>query len=156
MALIEVAKKKHVADAEGEDARSTLTDAGLDVRSVQVHQLYFIEGKLDRKSLLRLADELLTDPVIETAAVSTATLPKASPERGWDIIRTFHSGVTDNTGETTLNAAHAMGFGRVTAITTGKRFLIQGSLSAAQARMAAEKILANPVIETVTVRRCSR
>lgn len=150
--VVEIRRRADLTDPEGEEVRHSLLQAGFRVDAVRVHAVYFVTT--DRpSSLKRLAHDLLLDPLVETVAISQST-PLPCRDADWDILRTYHPGVTDNTGETALAAAHAMGFREVRAITTGRRFLLRGRLSRQEAQTAAVKVLANPVIETVTVRSC--
>jgi phosphoribosylformylglycinamidine (FGAM) synthase PurS component len=157
MYLIEVSKKDRVTDAEGNDARHGIADLQLRAETVRVDQVYMLEGRLAAGDLRRIAESVLTDPIIEDFTVrKAAALPKQRPfrdaEKGpWSVLKTFHHGVTDNVGQTTLEAIRNLGIGPVAAVTTGKRYRIGGPLPFGDARKIATRLLANPLIESCVI-----
>jgi len=60
----------------------------------------------------------------------------------------FHPGVTDPVAENLLQRAHLLGIGTVEAVSTGKRYVFEGALTADDLRQIAEQALCNEVIQT--------
>jgi len=157
MFLIEVEKKEDITDAEGKELTDSISEMGFKVKDIKVSQLYFIEGKINKKVISKISKELLTDPVIERFKIYTSKYPsiKNFPFQ-WEVIKTLHKGVTDNTGETTLKAIKAMGIKNIYSITTGKRFMFDSNLTEKEIKNISLKILSNPIIESVSIRRCKK
>src|SRR5688572_24177961 len=91
------------------------------LKSLQVHDLYFIEGQLSQEELQQLALKLLTDPVTQTAEwteLPEDRSPKAtalsSSESDSVILEVaLRPGVTDPVAEQIVRASHELGFDRV-------------------------------------------
>lgn len=104
-------------------------------------QLYLLTGSLSPQDNERLTQELLTDPVIQEAHLSTY----ASDAHTVDVF--FHPGVTDTLAESVLEGARMLGLTGVERVETGKRYLLDARLSEADVRAIAEMLLFNPVIQ---------
>jgi phosphoribosylformylglycinamidine synthase len=112
---------------------------------------FLIEGDLGREQIERLARELLSDRVVETAVSATVRDPvlAASPSRvsGTLLHVLLKPGVMDPVAQSTLSAIGDFGFA-ATAVRTLKKYWISG-LADEQLRQLAGKVLANDAIEQV-------
>jgi len=152
------------------DPRSALynSDAralGFDDLRIKCQDLYFIEGQLSREECRRLALQLLTDPVEQTAEFfeladkdpenpSGQDLPKDDPLRedndGLVVEVALRPGVTDPVAEQIVRAATELGFNGVVRAATGLRFIIEG-VNLATARKLAGRLLVNNIIQHWTI-----
>jgi phosphoribosylformylglycinamidine (FGAM) synthase PurS component len=157
MHIIEISKKDRVPDAEGLDIVHGVADLKIAVRAVRVIQVYILEGALSGARLKRIAENILVDPVIEDYKIlKMKTLPvrkrfRDSEKSDWSVLKTFHHGVTDNVGMTALEAIRNLGTAGVESVSTGKRYLIAGPLAFGDARKIADRLLANPLIESCVI-----
>lgn len=118
------------------------------VESIQVHDLYFIEGDLDRSALMRLGEELLSDRVVQTFTCHRLGEEAASPSGVKVVEVALRAGVTDPVAEQIVRAAQVMNIRGVKRAATGQRFLIKGGdLTESQLHLLAKRLLANPVIQ---------
>src|SRR3989304_7548364 len=92
---------------------------------IRVQDLYFIEGQLSQEECKRVALELLTDPVTQTAAWTELPSPHSDPETDSVMVEVaLRPGVTDPVAEQIVRAAHELGFDGVHRAATGLRFLL--------------------------------
>jgi phosphoribosylformylglycinamidine synthase II len=121
------------------------------IRSLQCQDLYFIEGQVNETHLQRLADELLSDPITQTAQwgrIFSETDSEASEKATAVIEVALLPGVTDPAAEQILRAAGVLGISGVKRASTGLRFELQGEkLSDPDLHLLARRLLANPVIQ---------
>ncbi|MHC4416660.1 MAG: phosphoribosylformylglycinamidine synthase subunit PurS [Planctomycetota bacterium] len=124
----------------GRDARSlglAKPPARIDAASV-----YLIQGDLGQEHVRRLADELLADPVTETATVG------AAPPRADAVIEVHpRPGVMDPDAEAIESAIRAM-LGVEVQVRTARRYDFHGT-DPSTARLVAERSLANGVIHAI-------
>ncbi|GHO44399.1 phosphoribosylformylglycinamidine synthase subunit PurL [Ktedonospora formicarum] len=104
-------------------------------------QLYQLTGSLSPQDTERLTQELLTDPVIQEAHLSTY----ANNAHTVDVF--FHPGVTDTLAESVLEGARMLGLSGIEHVETGRRYLLDERLSEAEVHTIAEALLFNPVIQ---------
>ena len=140
-----------VVQAKKSDPRNAglLIDAhalGLNrVTDIQVQDLYFIEGELAEPDLKRLAAELLSDPVAQTAEWRSAG---SDTKLNGQVIETARRpGVTDSVAEQIVRAAHELGIAPVRRAATGNSYCVGGRLTTDDLRTLAERLLANSVIQ---------
>ena len=158
MFLIEITKKENVPDAEGNDTLHGIADLQIAAESVRVDQVYLLEGRLKPSELKHIAEMALVDPIIEDYSIRKIdSLPAGrkfpgSEKSSWSVLKTFHHGVTDNVGQTTLEAIRNLGVRNVDSVMTGKRYRISGgTLSFDDAGKIASRLLANPLIESFVI-----
>ncbi len=142
-----------VVQSKKSDPRNAglLVDAhalGLDlVTDIQCRDLYFVEGDLAEPDLQRLAAELLSDPVAQTAqwrGVDGGATGTASEH----VIETARRpGVTDSVADQLVRAAHELGISAVRRAATGNSYQVSGRLTPDQLRTLAERLLANSIIQ---------
>ncbi|MDI6800179.1 MAG: phosphoribosylformylglycinamidine synthase subunit PurL [Actinomycetota bacterium] len=143
---IEVGFKEGVTDALGESVKRSISeDLMIDVDGVRTVEVYTIAADFAEADIIRIKDELLTDPVIqissERALFSDFDL---AIEVG------YKPGVTDNVAMTTKEGiADLLGasFPSDGAVHTSRIYLIDGDLTKEEAGAIATGLLANPIIE---------
>ncbi|MBI4055423.1 MAG: phosphoribosylformylglycinamidine synthase subunit PurS [Elusimicrobia bacterium] len=118
--VVEVGSKKAGWDALGKRwARALEESFGPSLRQVRTFHLYRIEGDLSQAERLRIARELLCDPISEN--YSFGEVP--SPLRGRVYAEVwFLGGVTDAVGESVQEALADMGIFSVDRVRTGRRY----------------------------------
>ncbi|MCP4535556.1 MAG: phosphoribosylformylglycinamidine synthase subunit PurL [Chloroflexi bacterium] len=121
------------------------------VRGVTISDLYFLRGDLSPTNLERLADELLTDPIIQEYHCQPADTPSTSNENCLIIEVGYHPGVTDPVSGHLLRRAQLLDIGSVEATSTGTRYILEGDLSTADLHQIARQVLCNDVIQTYTL-----
>ncbi len=134
--------------------------------SIQVQDLFFIEGQLSQQDLQQLALELLSDPVTQVASWSelpsarfdTASPLNASlskPEDDSVILEVaLRPGVTDSVADQLVRAAHELKLEGVRRAATGQRFVLclDGAVDPiSTSRLIAKSLLANNVIQHWTI-----
>ena len=125
----------------------TLADAqalGLSsLRSLELHNLFFVEGELSEADLRLLADELLSDPVAETYQWSQI-------EDGRNAIEiALRPGVADPVAEQIVRSAKLAGVKGVERAATGQRYVLhsRSPLTPHDLDILARRLLANPVVQ---------
>ena len=139
------------ADLLGQISR---LDAPPSVSAVRVSNLYFLRGALAATALERIATELLVDPVVEAYQWQELGPPTgASPSgRTPNLIEVgLHPGVTDPVAAHLLKRVHLLGITAVEAVTTGARYVFEGTLTGDDLHTIAREILCNDVIQSYTL-----
>jgi phosphoribosylformylglycinamidine synthase II len=116
------------------------------VTSAVRSELYFLRGALDDADVQVLCDELLVDPIAQTATwglvgESTAETHNALIEVG------LLPGVTDSVADNLLARAALVGVGGLAAASAARSYALDGDVSADDLRGIAERLLCNQVIE---------
>ncbi|NOZ28389.1 MAG: phosphoribosylformylglycinamidine synthase subunit PurL [Chloroflexi bacterium] len=153
---VEVSTREGIRDARGESILRQVDALGIDgVNAVRVTDLYFLQGDLDPEAVERLADTLLHDPVVEEARWHP--FPDGAGDRSapgaWVVEVSLLPGVTDSVAESLLEGARMIGVAGLERAATGQRYTLQGALSEYQARLIAERLLVNEVIQTYAINR---
>jgi phosphoribosylformylglycinamidine (FGAM) synthase-like enzyme/phosphoribosylformylglycinamidine (FGAM) synthase PurS component len=124
------------------------------LQSIQVQDLYFIEGQLSQEDLQQLALKLLSDPVTQVASWMELPAPLSTSEDDSVIVEVaLRPGVTDPVAEQLVRAAHELNLDGVHRTATGQRFTLcfNGSVSLPDSiRLSASisaTLLANNVIQ---------
>jgi phosphoribosylformylglycinamidine synthase len=116
------------------------------LKLITCQDLYFIEGQLSQEECKRLALELLTDPVAQSAQWSELPAPPSDLEPATVMVEVaLRPGVTDPVADEIIRAAHELGIGDVHRASTGFRYIIRGA-DEATAQQLAQRLLANMVI----------
>ena len=110
-------------------------------------QLYHLTGNLTPTQIDQLMTNLLADPVIQEARLSAG---EALQEHIVDVF--FHAGVTDTLAESVVAGAQMLGITGLEYVETGRRYLLDARLSAAEVSTIAEALLYNPVIQQYELR----
>ncbi len=114
--------------------------------------LYHLSGTLNPLQTDQLISQLLVDSVIQEALVLD-TLHANTTHHIVDVF--FHVGVTDTLAESVLAGARMLAISGIERVETGKRYILDGRLSVADARTIAEFLLYNPVIQRYKLRPAS-
>ena len=122
------------------------------LKSIQVRDLYFIEGQLSQEVLQQLALKLLSDPVTQVASWTELPAPLSQPEDDTVVVEVaLRPGVTDPVAEQLVRAARELGHHGVHRAATGQRFELcfdpSVSIRESVSRSVAKSLLANNVIQ---------
>ena len=142
--------KRSFVDAAGEEtARRIREDLGIRIRRVRTVKVYTLEGKLGRRDLPLVADELFTDPVVERSTIDHALITDAD----WAIEVGFLPGVTDTVGQTaTEGIADVLGQdGDGVRVYTATQYLLYGGLPRKNVEGIAADLLANELIHRISI-----
>lgn len=116
---------------------------GLGVKSITEFSLVHVQAELDSEEVAVLTERLLADSLGQWCQSTTEKLAVA----GDSVIETgLRPGVTDREGAELVRAAGELGI-NVKAATMGKRYVIEGDLTADEQAILAERVLHNTVIE---------
>ena len=146
---IEVGFKPGVTDALGESvARAVADDLGLKPGRVRTVAVYTTNIDLTRQELIRLAQELFRDPVIQNFSLDQPLYGESDFD--WLLEVGFRPGVTDNVGQSAAQGMQDMlgrklGPGR--GFFTSCQYLFQGDLERPDIERIARDLLANSLIE---------
>ncbi|RKU19697.1 hypothetical protein C6503_07230 [Candidatus Poribacteria bacterium] len=142
---VEVSYKPEVPDTVGQGILEDIADLGIsDVNSVRTAMVYWIEGSLDTQNVDRIGSELLADPI--TQIYTFAAQDEAA--KGWTLEVQFKPGVTDAVGDSTVKGINDLGITGVTAVRTGHKYWLTGTLNAEIIEVIAQRLLMNDVIQT--------
>jgi phosphoribosylformylglycinamidine synthase len=117
----------------------------LTLRTARLYQIY---GELPPSQIDQLTRQLLVDPVVQEARIFRTA---AAAETAHVVDVFFHPGVTDTLAESVLAGAQLLGIQGIDRVETGQRFLLDRRLHANEARLIAEQLLYNPVIQHYTL-----
>ncbi|GER87946.1 phosphoribosylformylglycinamidine synthase subunit PurL [Dictyobacter vulcani] len=118
---------------------------------IRTAQIYQITGDLSAEELDQLTQQLLVDPVVQEASITTELQQQQNTATGHLVDVFFHSGVTDTLAESVITGAEMVGIKGLTHVETGRRYLLDHRLSAADADSIARALLFNPVIQHHTL-----
>jgi phosphoribosylformylglycinamidine synthase subunit PurSL len=142
---VEVGFKHPQLDARGSATKEQINhDLGLAVERVRVLDVYYIDRPLDDEQTALVAEDLLTDPVLQTYALEGA-LPE---DADWVIEVGYLPGVTDNVGRTAAEAIDLIlgPNGRPDFVRTARVYAIDGRLTRQEAERICVGALANPLV----------
>jgi phosphoribosylformylglycinamidine synthase len=148
---IEVRARRGQSDPRGASVLRQIQSLGLErpPRRVEHAAVYLLKGELTAEEVARVAEELLADPVTQSAEVQSSV--GAARERvgsGTAIVEVHPlAGVTDPASESVQLAIEAM-LGKRVEVRTGERFDLHGT-DARVARTVAERLLANTVVHAI-------
>ncbi len=125
------------------------------LKSIQVQDLYFIEGQLSQEDLQQLALKLLSDPVTQVASWMELPISLSDPEDDSVILEiALRPGVTDPVAEQLVRAAHELHLDGVHRAATGQHFILcfDGDVDRISISPSiAKSLLANNVIQHWTL-----
>ncbi len=148
---IKISEKKGIFDAVGHGVLKDIQDLGIQsVRGVCFAQLYYIDGTIDETKARRIAEELLIDKITQEYVIEPIDHRLSTID--YNIIEVaYNPGVMDPVEESVLKAISDMGINGVTSIRTAKQYLLEGEISGDTAKVIAEKLLYNKVIQHVVM-----
>src|ERR1700722_18092043 len=132
-------------DPLGNAVRQQIAEFGTQTGPISTSRIFLLETDANRQSVQRIADELLADPIVESAEVFEAAPKDAGKSR---IEIHLKPGVMDPVAESTEMAIRDMGI-EVREVRTGRAYLIEGKIPREELRQIAGRVLANGVIESV-------
>lgn len=149
--FIEVGFKPNVTDALGESTSKTMKeDLGINAEKVNTISKYLIDADLKVKDLEKVKDNLFVDPITQVSSLDKE-LPK---DFDYLIEIGFKPGVTDNVGKTSKQAIQEITkkeFKEGEAVYSFKQYLLKGEFTREQVEKVGKELLANELIETITV-----
>ena len=156
---IEVALKPGLKDAHGlKTAKRAVSDLGLQVDECRVIHVYLVDTSLSNEHLEEFARGPCSDPVINMVSVDAPQALELAGSHGfsfdWVIEVGFRPGVTDNEGRVAAQALELILGGRLPdgdSVYTSLQYCIKGNLNASDAEMLAKGLLANDLIQHITV-----
>jgi phosphoribosylformylglycinamidine synthase len=119
------------------------------LRSLDCQDLYFIEGNVSSQDLERLAHELLSDPITQTAIWGRLDSIDQRDKTGQHVLEVaLRPGVTDPVAEQIVRGAAELGIQGVERAATGMRYVFNDSeVDEADLHRLARRLLFNPVIQ---------
>ena len=144
---IEIINREDVVDAVGDSVRDDIADLGITgIDQVRFVRLYALDGVLSAEEIELIGDQLLADPVTQDFHC-TRDAPLTVLPGQWGIEVRYRTGVTDAVGETTLKGVNDLGIHGVVEASTGRGYVITGSIDEVQVELICRRLLANDVIE---------
>jgi phosphoribosylformylglycinamidine synthase len=139
-------------DALGEKIRARIAgDLGMTgITSIRTAAVYILDATFKTEELTALAKGPLSDPVVQDYSINS-TFCK---EFDWMVEVGFKPGVTDNAGRTAKEAAMISlnrEFPPDFSVYTATQYFLWGGCTRAQVERIADEILANKLIQNVTV-----
>jgi len=140
---VEIRSKESFGDPHADMVHHQIGELGMDsVTAVRSARLFFLIGQLTEAHAARVADELLTDPVIEEYLVGSSGMPQDAA-----LIEVhLKAGVMDPVAASAVKAITDMGL-PIEGVRTARRYELLGDVSDADKQKVAVKLLANAVIE---------
>ncbi|MDR3211822.1 MAG: phosphoribosylformylglycinamidine synthase subunit PurL [Planctomycetota bacterium] len=147
---VEVAVRDPEQDQAALAALRELREAGLiDITGVRLVRLYVINGPFTHHLIDQAAAEFLTDPVVEMFAVNQSVTPGIDvTDQVIEIARL--PGVMEPVESSALKGLGELGIS-ANWVKTGRRYIISGVTDRRLLLATASRVLANPVIEQVSL-----
>jgi phosphoribosylformylglycinamidine synthase len=144
---IEVRFKPPARDVHGKDVLHEVRDLGLrSIEAVESARLFYLDTAAPRADVERIAQELLTDPVVEQYRVSDGERP---PSDGRPVVVVRRKpGVMDPVAISALQAIADMGL-EARRCATARKYYFSGRPSRHDLEKAARAVLANCCIEDI-------
>lgn len=131
--------------------KKDIEDLGIKgVDSVEVAQVYIIEGDIGQQEIRRISSELLADPVTQRFSSSRGPLNGRDRSARHAVIEvTYNAGVMDPVEESVRKGILDLGIGGVETVKTARKYIISGKASGKDLKTISEKLLFNKVIQHV-------
>jgi len=151
--FVEVGFKRGLKDPLGDKVREDIiTNLGIPVDSVRTTKVYTIDKGMSIKHLEELRENLFADPVVHASSINRS-LNVGAFDFGIEV--GYKAGVKDNVGDTARIAIEGMTYEKFASeenVYFSRRYFLKNpELSAKDAERIAEKLLANDLIESITV-----
>jgi phosphoribosylformylglycinamidine synthase subunit PurSL len=142
-------------DALGEKVRARIAgDLGMtEITSIRTATVYVLDATFNTEELTTLAKGPLSDPIVQDFSINSTFCS----DFNWMVEVGFKPGVTDNAGRTAKEAAIISlnrEFPQDFSVYTATQYFMWGNCSRAQVERIADEILANKLIQNVTVYSC--
>jgi phosphoribosylformylglycinamidine synthase II len=146
-----VCTKEHVANPHAIQLEGNIRSfLNLDIEAVKIKKVFTINKEFSPEQLDAIASNLFVDPILE----ETAACDEFEPNFSWSIEIGPKPGVTDNTGNTaqiTIEDFIGSSFIGTECVRSSTQYLIKGELSFSEVNRIAEELLANKLIEAITI-----
>jgi phosphoribosylformylglycinamidine synthase len=143
---IELSRSVQFNDPHAQGILHELRDFGIEsVSGVKFHRIFLISSEAAKEQIEQVVNELLIDPVIETAKVEM-NAPARQDGNTIEVHR--QPGVMDPVAQSTKFAIERLGVA-VDEVRTARMYEFEGELDEAQKKLIAARILANECIEQV-------
>jgi len=147
---IEVFNRSGFSDVHGKSIIEDINELGISsVQAVQSAKVFLIEADFDKNFAVRVAHELLTDPVCEEYYIGRSSAP-AGLAKATIIEVHLKSGVTDPVAESVMAAIADMGV-KADHVRTARKYVLLGEITQTQTDTIAKKILSNDCIEDCVI-----
>ncbi|MCK4602300.1 MAG: phosphoribosylformylglycinamidine synthase subunit PurS, partial [Phycisphaerae bacterium] len=142
---IEIRPQEGTGDPQAAAVSHEIAELGIpSVSHVRAVRLFFLFGDLSADDARRTGDDLLTDPVTETAYLGASR----GPDGGAVIEVHLKAGVMDPVAASTETAIADMGLA-IESVRTARRYELAGDVSREQCETIARRLLANSAIEEI-------
>jgi phosphoribosylformylglycinamidine synthase len=161
---IEVRNTPATPDARNRAIANDIRTLGIDVDvTVDVVDLYFIDGDLTESEVTRVSRELLCDEVVQKFKIHDLRFANASnvtrqtsnspkPVEGANVVEVVYKpGVTDATADEIVRAAHELGVRGLRHAATGVAYTLSGNVREADVQHIARRLLCNDVIQVFSI-----
>jgi len=137
--------------AQDPGIKKDIEDLGVKgVNSVEVVQVYIIEGDIGQQEIGRISSELLADPVTQRFSFGKGPLNGKGISAKRAVIEvTYNAGVMDPVEESVRKGILDLGIDGVETVKTAKKYIISGKASGKDLKTISEKLLFNKVIQHV-------
>ncbi len=146
----EIFNRIDLPDVKGQEVLESIKELGIrSVDRVKSERVFLIDGDFNKEFAIKIAEELLTDPVSEQFYIGRQ---KVSDIKGKTTLIEVHlkSGVTDPVADSVTMAIEDMGK-KADHVRTAKKYVLFGDVDQQQTDTIIKKILANDCIEDVIV-----
>ncbi len=148
--LIEVAVRDPALDVEARSALHDLQEYGMpELANARSVRLYALHGPFSPTDVDTIASELLADPVVEMFSVNQPVFPsRDNLDHVVEISK--RPGVMEPSEASALKGVSELGY-QADWLRIGRRYIFNGPVSKNALYIAVTRILANPVIEQVSI-----
>ncbi|MGB2578674.1 phosphoribosylformylglycinamidine (FGAM) synthase PurS component [Elusimicrobium simillimum] len=145
--FVEVFYKGSYGDKKVASIKKRLERVGLkNVKEVIPSTAYKINGVYNKEQVKDIAQNLLTDPVLETCRTTLS-----SPKGYYKVEVWIRDSSTDVIGESVRDAITAMGFEKPQSVRVGNCFAIKGTFTKSALEAAVKKTFVNEVLNKFTI-----
>jgi phosphoribosylformylglycinamidine synthase II len=150
---IEVSVKAGFPDPEGDRLEKDIRDIGITtIKQARVSDVYLLEGELDETEVVKIGQELLTDPVVEDFSWGEGPLSRIEDENNHVVEVAYNPGVTDPVAGSVGKAIRDLGIAKVTSVKTARKYSLRGRLSGVDFQSICDKLLVNSLIQHVVTK----
>jgi len=148
---IAIATQPDFPDPHAQHLLNTIREYfGYDVQEIQIVKVYTITKDLIPEQVTAIASGPLTDPILQTCS----TEEWLDPLYDWTVEVGFKPGLTDNAGKTaqlTIEDFLGVTFSDKETVHSSTKYIFKGNLAQSEVQKIAEELLANTLIQDVTL-----
>jgi len=150
---IDVSVKAGFPDPEGDRLEKDIRDVGITtVKQAMVSDVYLLEGELNEAEVVKIGQELLTDPVVEDFSWGGGPLSRIENGDTHVIEVAYNPGVTDPVAGSVGKAIRDLGIATVTSVKTARKYSLRGNISKEALQSICDKLLVNSLIQHVVTK----